>query len=229
MLSRSDHTDFPAELLVWLSPAFPVGSFAYSHGLENEVTEGRIKNADALHDWLDALAAHGSLRNDLILLSLAYRAEGSAELLDIAELASALQPSKERSREALTQGANFRAAYLGSWTEDGRSRFAELGADTPVTLAVAVAIAAKDSKLPLLPTLEAYALGFDSNLISAAIRLGVIGQVEGQRILAAQLPGLRRIARGAEFAAEDDLGSAVFAADIASMKHETQQVRLFRS
>ena len=92
-----------------------------------------------------------------------------------------------------------------------------------------MAIAARDYRLPLPATLEAYGMSFHANLISAAIRLGVTGQFDGQRILAALLPDVRRVARLAENATEDDLGGATFAADIASMKHETQKVRLFRS
>ncbi len=230
MLSRGDGTDFPSELLLWLSPSFPVGSFAYSHGLENEVAEGRVKDAETLTGWLHILAAHGSLHNDLILLSLAYRTEDAVALHSASKLACALQPSSERSQEALVQGENFRAAYLAGWMSgDHQSRFDELGRDAPVTLAVAVAIAACDRKLPLLPTLEAYALGFHSNLVSAAIRLNVMGQFDGQRVLARLLPEMRAAAKSAEFATEDDLGNAALAADIASMKHETQKVRLFRS
>jgi urease accessory protein len=229
MLSPRDGSDFPAELLLWLSPSFPVGSFAYSHGLENEVTESRVTDAASLTDWLLILTVHGSLHNDLILLSLAYRAEHAVELRSVSELACALQPSSERSAEALVQGGNFRAAYLAGWATETRSRFDDLGEDAPVTLAVAVAIAAFDRKLPLLPTLEAYALGFHGNLVSAAIRLNVIGQFDGQRILAKLLPEMRAVANSAEFAREGDLASAALAADIASMKHETQKVRLFRS
>ncbi|HKJ60869.1 MAG TPA: urease accessory UreF family protein [Hyphomicrobiales bacterium] len=229
MLRRGDETDFPAELLLWLSPSFPVGSFAYSHGLETEVAEGRITDAETLADWLQVLTVHGSLHNDLILLSLAYRAEDAISLRGVSDLACALQPSAERSAEALVQGENFRAAYLAGWTNGGHTRFDELGRDASVTLAVAVSIAASDRKLPLLPTLEAYALGFHSNLVSAAIRLNIIGQFDGQRILASLLPEMRSAAKSAEFATEDDLGNAALAVDIASMKHETQKVRLFRS
>ena len=229
MLSRGDGTEFPAELLLWLSPAFPVGSFAYSHGLENEVAEGRVTDAETLTDWLQLLTAYGSLRNDLILLSLACRAEDAAALRNVSELACALQPSAERSAEALIQGKNFCTAYLEGWTDGRPTRFDELGERPSVTLAIAVAIAASDRKLPLLPALEAFALGFHSNLVSAAIRLNIIGQYDGQRVLAKLLPEIRAAAKSAVYAVEDDLGSATFAIDIASMKHETQKVRLFRS
>lgn len=231
MLNHSGGTAFPAELLLWLSPGFPAGSFAYSHGLENEVAEHRITDSTTLTEWLRATTAHGALRNDLILMSLACRAPDGNSLRRIAELACALQPSAERSQEALVQGGNFRMAYLAAWSTDANADtgFNALADDVPVTHAVAIAIAARDYRLPLPATLEAYGMSFHANLISAAIRLGVTGQFDGQRILAALLPDVRRVARLAENATEDDLGSATFAADIASMKHETQKVRLFRS
>ncbi len=235
-ISRSPGTDasgrkpdFPAELLVWLSPSFPVGAFAYSHGLENEVAEKRVNDAASLTEWLAALTTHGSLHNDLILLSLACRAKDSAALREISELACALQPSSERSAEALVQGENFRVAYQAGWEGEQRSRFDDVDENAPMTLAVAVAIAAYDRELPLLATLDAFGLGFHTNLVSAAIRLNIIGQYDGQRVLAKLLPNIRAAAKSAEYACEDDLGSATFAADIASMKHETQTTRLFRS
>ncbi len=229
MLNRGQGAVFPAELLLWLSPSFPVGSFAYSHGLENEVAVGRVNDAATLTDWLMTMTAHGSLRNDMILLSLAYRSESIDELRQIAELASAMQPSAERAQESMIQGGNFRAAYLEGWKPDFGSGFDGLADNGTVTMPVCVAVAARDFDIPLLPAIEAYAIGFHGNLVSAAIRLGVIGQFDGQRILASLLLGIRETAKLAEYATEDDLGGAAFAVDMASMKHETQRVRLFRS
>jgi urease accessory protein len=219
---------FPGELLIWLSPGFPVGGFAYSHGLETAAEASHVTDRESLTDWLLALTDHGALHGDLILLSLVYRAPDAEDVRALAELAAALQPSSERAQEALVQGQNFRAAYLAGWSPDKPTAFDWLGERQP-TFAVAVGLAARDRGLPLAATLEAYAIAFHNNLISAAIRLGVVGQFDGQRILSALLPAIRRAAHFAEDASEDDLGSAAFAADLASMKHETQKVRLFRS
>jgi urease accessory protein len=66
-------------------------------------------------------------------------------------------------------------------------------------------------------------------LVSAAVRLGPIGQTDGQRILAALMPTIRETAKRASDSTLDDLGSAAFRSDLASLRHETQYTRLFRS
>jgi urease accessory protein len=232
MVDRPEHPDsdvpFPAKLLIWLSPAFPIGSFAYSQGLEAAVARGWISDRTSLRNWLRALTHHGVLRNDLIVLSLVRRTADDRDIGALAELSVAMQPSRERAEEALTQGQAFLAAYWAGWSETAAREFAA-PADTPITLPVAVGLASRAHALPLAATLIAYATAFQTNLVSAAIRLGVIGQFDGQRVLAELLPDLRAACDFAIRANEDDLGSATFAADLASIAHETQVTRLFRS
>lgn len=233
--AAADLTVARAKLQAWLSPAFPVGAFAYSHGLETAVESGWIADRTCLQAWLTDLAEHGSLRNDLILLAAAWRAESSgdvATLRDVAELAGALQPSAERHLEATQQGASFilqietawpapRAVDRGTWS----ARFPGMSPTYPV----AVGHAAARHRLPLAETLNAYAVAFASNLLSAAIRLSVIGQTDAQRITAALLDTLLAAAAFATRSTIDVLGAASWQADIASMQHETQHTRLFRS
>jgi urease accessory protein len=228
--AQNDCSDapFPAELLIWLSPAFPVGSFAYSQGLETAVARGWVSEMSSLRNWLANLSAYGSLRNDLVILSLVHRAESSDEIHRLAELSAALQPSRERAEEALIQGQAFLDAYRAGWSQCERHAVAVLQ-DAPVTLPVAVGLASRAYALPLPATLMAYGTAFHANLVSAAIRLGVIGQFDGQRVLAGLLPKLRAACALAQSAGEEDIGSAAFAADLASIQHETQTVRLFRS
>lgn len=232
MLDRPEHPNadapFPAELLIWLSPAFPIGSFAYSQGLEAAVARGAISDAVSLREWLASLTTHGALRNDLIILSLVRRTADDRGIGALAELSAAMQPSRERAEEALTQGQAFLAAYRAGWSGNETREFAA-PAETPITLPVAVGLASRAHALPLEATLIAYATAFQTNLVSAAIRLGVIGQFDGQRVLAELLPELRAACVFATKAGEDDLGSATFAADLASIAHETQLTRLFRS
>ena len=202
-------SEFPAELLIWLSPAFPVGAFAYSQGLETAVARRWVSDLASLQDWLSALARHGALRNDLILLSLIRRAPNETAIGELAELAAALQPSKERAEESLTQGQAFMDAYNAAWAHQTSDQSAVLP-DGPITLPVAIGLAARLRALPLTATLLAYGTAYYTNLISAAIRLGVIGQFDGQRVLANLLPELREVCLFAETATTDDLGSATF-------------------
>ncbi|SIQ00819.1 urease accessory UreF family protein [Bosea sp. TND4EK4] len=218
-------------LMIWLSPSFPVGAFAYSHGLEWAFEAGDLHDADSLHDWLGALVTHGSLHNDLILFAAAFRAVRAADgaaLREVAELALALANSTERRLETVTQGNAFVAAVKASWPcrpiDDLPAAW-----DGEVAYPVAVAVAAAGHDLPLPACLETYGLAFVANLVSAAVRLGVIGQTDGQKVTAALVPGLHAAAAGAEGATLDDLGGCALRSDIASLRHETQYSRLFRS
>jgi urease accessory protein len=218
-------------LLLWLSPAFPVGAFAYSHGLEWAVESGDVTNAASLSDWLDDLLCFGAPRNDAILFALAFRAAAARdrdELARLNELAVALAGSAERRLETVAQGGAFLAAIRGAWGCSALDLIAAESAD-PVAYPIAVALAAAGHRLPLESSLQAFVLSFVANLVSAAVRLGPIGQSDGQRVLAGLLHGVRRVAAESANAGVDDLGGCALRSDIASMKHETQYSRLFRS
>jgi urease accessory protein len=220
-------TELP--LAVWFSPMFPVGAFAYSHGLEWAHEAGDISNADDLRDWLTTLAQRGALHNDPIVLGAAYRAalQGDAQrLAEINELALAIATSRERRLEAATQGNAFVLAIRKSWPCASLDLMPE---SQDVAYPIAVALAAAGHRLPLDATLDMYCLGFVSNLVSAAIRLGIIGQTDGQRVLAALMPIIRETARECAGKDLDDLGGSAFRSDIGSLRHETQYTRLFRS
>lgn len=218
-------------LMIWLSPSFPVGGFAYSHGLEWAFESGDLTDAPGLADWLGALVEHGSLRNDLILFAAAWRASGDGDaqaLKEVAELALALANSTERRLEAVTQGNAFVAAAAASWPCASLDAL-KTAWPGDVAYPVAVAVAASGHGLPLLASLEAFSLAFVANLVSAAVRLGIVGQTDGQRVTAGLAPLLRSAAARAEAAALDALGSCAFRSDLASLRHETQYSRLFRS
>jgi urease accessory protein len=218
-------------LFIWLSPAFPVGAFAYSHGLEWAVEAGDIVDARSLQGWLVDLLEFGAPHSDAILFSAAFRAAAAAhwrELIDINALAVALAASAERRLEATAQGAAFVAAARGPWDCEAMRRLSE-APDGRVAYPVAVGAAASGHGLPLDTSLEAFALAQAANLVSAALRLGSIGQSDGQTILAALLPRVRALAGKAARSTLADLGGCALRSDIAAMRHETQYSRLFRS
>ena len=205
-------------LAQWLSPAFPVGAFSYSHGLEWAVDIGDVTDAPAFQEWLTAVLQDGAGRNDAILLVAAYQAETDT-LPDIDALARALAPSRERLLETGQQGAAFARTAGAIWPV----------ALQDLTYPVAVGAAARVMALPLADTLVFYLHGFASNLTSAATRLIPLGQTDGQAVLATVAPLCAAIAAQAQTQTIDDLGASTFLADIASMKHETQYSRLFQS
>lgn len=218
-------------LFVWLSPAFPVGAFAYSHGLEWAVEQGDVKDAASTEAWIADCLDYGAGRNDAIILKCAFDAAGCddrAALREIAELAVALQPSEERRLEATGQGNAFIAAIRAAWWT-GTLDSLKAAWKGDVAYPVALGVAASGHGLPLKQTLDAFLLAFVSNIVSAVVRLGPIGQTDGQRIMASLLPKVQAVSAMAEVSTLADLGGAALRADIASMNHETQYTRLFRS
>ncbi len=216
-------------LMAWLSPAFPVGAFAYSHGLEWAFEAGDVQDAASLSAWLTDLMDFGSLHSDRVLIACAHQALASrdeARLREIADLALALCPSAERYLEATQQGGAFCSAIKTSWPHP-RFDAAVEAAGEPVAYAVAFAMAVHAHNVPLDAALSAFGLGFLANLVSASVRLGIVGQSDGQRITALFAPLVE--AQGGLYAQADEsqLGTSCFRSDLASLHHETQYSRLF--
>lgn len=216
-------------LMTWLSPGYPVGAFSYSHGLEFAVEEGAVSDAASLSCWLADLLCFGSGRNDAILFRHAHAAVArSADLAEIAALASAFAASSERHLETTAQGRAFVEATADAWPCEALDRLLAAW-DGPLAYPVVVAVAAAGHGLALEPCLHAYLHGFTGNLVSAGVRLIPLGQRAGQRIIAALEAPVAQAVGAALDAPLEDLGGAAVLADLAAMKHETQYTRLFRS
>jgi urease accessory protein len=218
-------------LLAWLSPSYPVGAYAYSHGLEWAAEAGDIGTEDRLAAWLAEILEHGAGRTDAILLAIAHRAAMATDrlaLTEVNDLALALAPSPELRLETRQQGRSFLDTTLAAWPAPDLSALAAVLNDE-VAYPVAVGVAAASHGLPLLPTGEAFLLAFMQNLVSAALRLVPIGQTAGTRVLAGLAPGVLALAKETLALGPDDIGSATFRADLGSFLHQTQYTRLFRS
>jgi urease accessory protein len=214
-------------LLTWLSPAFPVGAFSYSHGLEWAVEAGDVKDHASLVDWLDALLRHGAGRSDAVLLAEAWRAakEGDAgHLRELAVFAAALAPGRERHLETTAQGNAFVAALRVAWPTPFLDEI-----QGPVPYPVAVGAATATHGIELCQALDAYLHAFVANLVSAGVRLIPLGQSDGLRAIAALDGSVAGIAEAAAAEPLCRIGSFAPRNDIASFRHETQHTRLFRS
>ncbi|MDH0113660.1 urease accessory protein UreF [Rhizobium pusense] len=211
-------------LMAWMSPAFPVGGFSYSGGLEKAVEDGRVRNAAGLSGWVETLLLHGSLWNDAVFLADAWRcSQDAAALGETADLGRALAGSAERYRETVLLGNAFVSA-ASAWPHEVLEL---LPKEAPYP--VAIGAVAAGHGVPLRETLAAFLHAGVSQIVSAAIRLGVAGQKDGVAILAASEAGIAEVAARAVQSTLDDLGSATIIADTAAMRHETQGTRLFRS
>lgn len=204
-------------LTQWLSPGFPLGGFAYSHGVEWAVAAGEIADAAGLKGWLEGVLAEGAGRVDAILLAQALRPEADHAALDA--LGRALAPSRERLAEVLEQG-----------TALTRTTNALLGlAHPPAVLPVALGRAAQGLEMAPEQAIALYLQSFAGNLVLAGVRFVPLGQTEGQAVLAALQPLILRLAAEAADAPLAALGSAALRSDMAAMKHETMDVRIFRT
>jgi urease accessory protein len=220
-----------AKLQIWFSPSFPVGAFSYSHGLEWQVEAGGVRDVATLSHWIEGVLRHGSGRSDAIFLCAVWRAvtaDAWTELQEIASLAAALQPTAERRIESLGQGTAFRTAVNAAWPHPLLDRFCEIcPGETAYPVAVGVAGAAHG--LPLDALAIAFLQSFAANLVSAGVRLIPLGQSDGLRVTGALEATIRDVAEQALAGGLDDIGSAAILTDIASMLHEQQYTRLFRS
>ncbi len=223
MAERVD-TQALLRLVTWMSPAFPVGAFSYSSGLEQAVHDRLVSDAGELRNWLEAVISLGYGWNDALLLAESYRAVNDhARLAAAAELAEAMAGGRERHMETMLQGQAFLAAAR-SWPHPVLDALPESFA-----YPVAVGAVAGAHETGVEPALAAYLNASVSNAVSVAIRCGVTGQRDGVGIIAALEPVIAATAVKAAGASLDDLGSATMTADISSLRHESLHSRLFRS
>jgi urease accessory protein len=218
-------------LMTWLSPAYPVGAFSYSSGIEWAVEAGDIGDAETLRRWIEAMLSAGSGMSDGIFFSHAHRAitcGDDAALVEAAELAAAFVPTRERFQETTAMGRAFLEVTRAAWPCPTFVALQRLWAG-PVVYPIAAGTACAGHGIPLNSALHAFLTAVSSNWISAGIRLIPLGHTDGQRILKALEGAVTATAERALTARLDELGSAVFRADIASARHETQYTRLFRS
>jgi len=221
------------KLLAWLSPSFPVGAFAYSHGLEAAIDEGLVADRASLQSWIEDLIEHGSPRADGVFFMCAHRAVAAlddAAFLEVAELAAAMRGSGELALESIQQGESFMRAIGDAWPVQiavWRDHLA--AAEIRPAYPVAVACAAAVAKIDATSALAAYLHAFAANLVSAAVRAIPLGQTDGQRVLSAVESAIAKAAMAAQSRTLEDAGAAALALDALSFRHETQYSRLFRS
>lgn len=212
------------KLLTWLSPAFPVGAFAWSAGLETAIAKGWVHDRATTQGWIEGLLAHGSLKTDAILLAHAHAsAADAAALRELADLCLALTPARERHEETSITGNAFVSAAK-AWPAPV---FAIL--PTPCPYPIAVGSIAASHAIAVEATLLAYLTATVHAQVSVAVRLVPIGQSDGLAIMAALETVISALAKLCQHAALDDIGGIAYAADIAQMAHETQTTRIFRS
>lgn len=204
-------------LMAWLSPSFPTGAFAYSHGLEQAIAVGQVHDRASLCDWLTTVLERGSFWNDALLFAATLQAPQDGE--QMGELAEALAGSRERYLETMAQGAAF-------------ARCAAALLPKPISataLPVVVALACAEAEITVPEALPLFLHAQTANLVSVAVRLVPLGQTDGQRALQELFPIFDQVSERALAMGLEGLGSAAWGSDLAAMKHENMQTRIFRT
>jgi urease accessory protein len=218
----------------WLSPAFPTGSYSYSHGIEWAVEAGHTHDRESLVDWLEADLRYGSGRNEAIFFIEAWRCateDDCDNLLELAELAAAFRGTSEFALESSQQATACLATLRRVWPDCVVESLSELLSERSVPPALAVVLGARAARqrVPYGLALPAFLQSYVANLVTAGVRLIPLGQTDGQLAIAELEQAVLAASAQAEQATTRDLGSAAFMVDLASASHETQYTRLFRS
>ena len=198
----------------WFSPAFPVGAFSYSGGLETAIARGDVYNRDSLASWLRQTLLHGSIFMDAVFLRSAMDGQG------VNEQCLALCACAERFQETSELGAAFSRVMRDTQ-----------GIDLPTGLAypVSVGMAARHFGLAREATLAAFMQGTCMNQISVAVRAVPIGQIDGQACLLSLAAVIEAATRKALATDAEQAGSFALAADLCALEHETSEQRIYRT
>jgi len=198
----------------WFSPAFPIGAFSYSGGLETAIARGDVRDRDSLVAWLTVLLTHGAVFTDAVFVRAALAGK------DANDLCLALCAGAERHQETTELGAAFATVMRETRALDLPS-----GCAYPV----AVGMAARDLGLDSEATIAAFLQGACMNQISVAVRTVPIGQVDGQTCLVALMPVIDQAVAKVMTTDMEEVGSFALAADLCALEHETDTQRIYRT
>lgn len=217
-------------LLSWLSPSFPNGAYSYSHGLEWAAEAGHIYDRSSLVDWLQADLCYGSGRNEAVFFNEAYRCaidDDAAKLTRVAELAAASRGTSEFALESSQQATACLTTLRRVWPDPILDFFLE----KQIQPVMAVVLGCRSARERILAcvALPAFLHSYVANLVIAGVRLIPLGQTDGQLAIAELEHAVLSASAQGACATLDDLGSAGFMVELASIAHETQYTRLFRS
>jgi len=199
-------------LQIWFSSSFPIGSYAYSHGLEALIDDDKIKNRDDVREYLEALLFYGSLRNDYIFLKSVYMGEEINDLI----LASAT--SKERHTEMIDMGNSFRKIMKDSW---------ELVLEENTSFVYCISKAALHFNIKFDDLIKFYLQSYISNLINVCVKHIPMSQKDGQILNVNFIDQIQKFLDQSYQLTLKDIGTSFFIGDIFAIKHENLDSRIY--
>src|SRR5919106_6189020 len=141
----------------WLSPAFPTGSYSYSHGIEWAVEAGHVHDRESLVDWLEADLCYGSGRNEAIFFNEAWRCaikDDCEKLLEVAELAAAFRGTSEFALESSQQATACLATLRNVWPDRLLESLSESLSERRIPPALAVVLGLRSARQGIPANLE---------------------------------------------------------------------------
>ena len=199
-------------LQVWFSSSFPIGSYAYSHGLEALIDAKKIKNNNDVKEFLDALLFYGTLRNDYIFMKSIYKGDEINQLI----LASA--SSKERQIEMIDMGNSFRKIMKDSW---------ELSLPENTSFIYCLAKAGLHFNIKFDDLIKFYLQSFISNLINVCVKHIPMSQKDGQSLNVIYINQIQEFLSHSDKLTLKDIGTTFFIGDIFAIKHENLDSRIY--
>jgi urease accessory protein len=216
-------------LLQLTSPALPVGAYSYSEGLETLVERGTVQDVSSLHNWLEQELTSGAIRVEAAVLLRAYAAAQKTDLEALKywnDWISAFRETEEMRSQSWQMGRS-----LLRLLQDTHQVAGEFTVGLPETcnFAIAFALAAAHWQIDPHDTTLGYLQSWLVNLVSVGVRLIPLGQTAGQQLLLDLYPTVSQVTQAVLTLKDDDLLSCSWGLALASMAHETQYTRLFRS
>ncbi|MDC2992385.1 hypothetical protein OAZ22_01700 [Pelagibacteraceae bacterium] len=206
-------TKDPLQILqIWFSSSFPIGSYAYSHGLEALIDNKKINNKNDVKEYLDALLFYGTLRNDFIFIKSVYNG------MEIKELILASASSKERYLEMIDMGNSFCKIMKDSW-----------GLSLPQnnSFIYCLAKAGLHFNIKFDDLIKFYLQSFISNLINTCVKHIPMSQKDGQTLNVDFIDQIQKFLNKSKKLTLSDIGTSFFVADIFSIKHENLDSRIY--
>tara|TARA_S200000501_G_scaffold227688_1_gene213496 strand:- start:780 stop:1415 length:636 start_codon:yes stop_codon:yes gene_type:complete len=208
-----DKTKDPHQILqIWFSSSFPIGSYAYSHGVESLIDNKKIQNKSDVIEFLEAVLNYGTLRNDYIFIKSIYNN------LEINDLILSNATSKERQIEMIAMGNSFRNIMRDSW---------DLNLQENSAFIYCVSKAAIYFNIDFNDLIKFYFQSFISNLITVCVKHIPVSQKDGQSINVMFINKIQDFINNSKDLTIDDIGTTFFIGDLFSMKHENQETRIY--
>ena len=208
-----DITKDPHQILqIWFSSSFPIGSYAYSHGVESLIDNKKIQNKSDVIEFLEAVLNYGTLRNDYIFIKSIYNN------LEINDLILSNATSKERQIEMIAMGNSFRNIMRDSW---------DLNLQENSAFIYCLSKAAIYFNIDFNDLIKFYFQSFISNLITVCVKHIPVSQKDGQSINVMFINKIQDFINNSKDLTIDDIGTTFFIGDLFSMKHENQETRIY--